>query len=97
MFFQSPSSTLRPLEKKMSDEVDRPVEVGVTLPVPISNSTTLVSSGMRYSWGIELCVGFSLTVMVAAKREQYPLPQEEDIFAAFSGAEVLRTFGYRTF
>lgn len=71
--------------KKVEEEIERLLHLGILEPVSHSEWATPVVPVLKSNGRIRLCGDFKLTANKATELEQYPLPNVEDLFSRLSG------------
>ena len=66
----------------------------ILTPVKFSDWAAPVVPVLKANGSIRLCGDYKVTVNKAAKKDTYPLPRIEDLFAVLSGGRVFFKVGF---
>ena len=76
------------MREKVETELDRLLAKGIVEPVKFADwAAPIVPVMKRDKESVRICGDYKLTVNVASKLEQYPIPHVEDLFAAVAGGK----------
>ncbi|KAJ0171196.1 hypothetical protein K1T71_013395 [Dendrolimus kikuchii] len=75
------------LREKVSNEIDRLVNLGVLVPVEHSEYASPVVPILKRDGSVRLCADFSVTINKQLVVEQYPLPTVHELFSKLHGGQ----------
>ena len=76
------------MREKVETELDRLLAKGIVEPVKFADWAAPIVPVMKSDKeSVRICGDYKLTVNVASKLEQYPIPHVEDLFAAVAGGK----------
>ena len=80
------------MRSKVEKELELLMNEGIIEPVRFTDwAAPIVPVMIRDKETVRICKNYKLTVNIALKLEQYPIPQIENLFAALSGSQYFST------
>ena len=76
------------LRGKIDKELDRLQAQGVIIPVEHSDWATPIVPILKANGEVRICGDYKLTVNIAAKTDQYPIPNIEDLYSKLADCVV---------
>ena len=79
---------LRGTDRKVDQELQWLEQQGIIEPVQSSDGAAPIASVMKKEESVRICADFKLTVNPVAKKDSFPLPRIEDLFATLAGGKA---------
>ena len=80
-----PRSVPFALRAKVDNELQRLQATGVIVPIEHSNWAAPIVPVLKANWEVRICGDYKLIVNKAAKVDQYPIPNIDDLYSKLSG------------